>query len=174
MSAALTLYDIGDELQRLQAVLDDPDMDEALKLGVIQEWLGRTDEGNKKLDDYAWLIRETKAKIEIAKNEQADWKAKREREEKRLADLERALLWFFDHTGRDFWDTRRFKLRKCAAGGTLPVIVECDPKALPAAYQRIKPAVVEADKEKIGAALSNGIEVPGCKFGERGHYPSIS
>jgi hypothetical protein len=167
MSALPTLYDLDAELQELEDVLDNPDLSDEQKEEFIQNWLVCMDKVGEKLDNYAALIRTFKARAIVYKVEEDSFKAKRQAAEKNAERLEDRLLAFMQSKGWEKYPTKRFELRVCANGGNPPVVVACDPEALP---ERFRKVTVEPNKTEILAALKAGEKVRGCMLGERGRY----
>lgn len=158
----LSLRDLTDEMLALDALA-------AMDLGEwTEEHEALGDELATKLaaktDDF-WEYRLTlKADAERATAYAKEVREKADRLLKRVEWLDRYLLVELERNGRGFvkgdvWEVRR-------QANPVSVVVEVLPTALPAEYQRTIPAVVEADKKALSAALKAGTVIEGVRLAE--------
>lgn len=112
-----------------------------------------------KVDGYAALIAEWDADAEKWKAEEQRVAAHRKARENAAARLKARLCEELVRIDRLKVDTPRFKVAVQHAAPSVEVLVA--PDALPAQYQRVVPATINADKKALGDALKAGIDLAG-------------
>jgi hypothetical protein len=78
--------------------------------------------------------------------------------------LKQRLMWWMNQEGHVEIRTPKGNAKVVGCGGQLPVIVECQDKLPPEYFKAGTPTI---DKALIREHLTYGMEVPGCKLGER-------
>lgn len=167
-----TLYEIADDLARLEAMLAAAGGDVTDCESEVDEWFSHLmEDRNRKINGYASLIIEIEARAST-----------REKEADRLADRARIdrnkATWLKDRLKRYFevseiraLDTDRFHVVLATNGGKQPVVVNVEPELLPDVFRRVKTEVnteaIRSHLEAIGPLTSpDGVVL--AQFGERG------
>lgn len=170
------LFVIDDEIDQVAQAFDLYEEEgEPETLATIEEYFGKLiDDRDRKLDNYAGLIRswETMAK---ARKEEANRIA-------RLAEIDlnkvkrakdRLKLWM-DSKGISKIETNYNKFAIQANGGVCPLEIDPeyreDPAKLPEIYQK---KTISPDTEAIRADLDAGGELSFARLGERGSHLRI-
>ena len=168
--SGLTLYDIeqglSEALAAREAAGDDPEKLEAAEL-VLQTY---AEAELKKADGYISTIKAIEGAIEARK-------AERDRQSIRIRALQNSVDWLKQYAlgimqSNDIKriDGKTGSLVVRNNGGIRPLTIT--ESELPAEY-KIKEVIYKADKDKIRAALENGIDVPGARLDERGQSLTI-
>lgn len=171
-----TLLEISEDLLALELLIDDCTSDDGeldpAVAAPLDEWFAQLmEDRDRKLDNYGALVREKLLRAKARKEEMDRLSARIKADENQAKYLKQRMLEFFDRHGIKKLDTRRFKFSARGNGGLEPLDKPEDPTTLPEEYQRI---TVEADTDAIRAALSAGVEVPGCSLRPRGRHLQIN
>ena len=157
-----TLYELTGEYLQLLQLLEDPEIEEQIVMDTLE---GIDFELEIKAENYAKIIRELEANVEVIKTEQkrlSDKKAKLEANVKRLKDnLQDAMV----ATGKTKFKTDLFSFSIQKNGGALPVIVDVDTSALPDDLVII---TEKPDMKAIGEYLKTHPDSELAHYGERG------
>lgn len=170
-----TLYEITDDMQALDALLDEigGDVSDEDVEAAITAWFDSLDaEWEAKLDGYAAYIRNRTALAEARKAEAARMAALARRDENSVGWLKRRLMEAMQARQCKKLDTARFSISVCKAGG-LPAVDIHDPASLPADCIRIIPERREPDTDIIRRRVSAGEEIPGVTPKPRSFYVRI-
>lgn len=160
----MTLYELTNDWLQLQAMLEDPEMDQQ----AIEDTLESLDfEIEDKAENYAKLIRNMEGGIEAIKHEEERLALKRRNLTNSIDRLKQNLMDSMNATGKRKIKTDLFQISIQKNGGADPVIVDVPTDNLPIELVIIKE---EPDKKAI-AALLKAFPEAGKKyahFGERG------
>ncbi|HEY8377693.1 MAG TPA: siphovirus Gp157 family protein [Nannocystis sp.] len=200
ISADRTLWQIGDDLEALAALLEEMggDVSEEEAEAAIDAWLAETREAEAtKLDRYKALMDALEERA-VAREAKAQWHREQAAANEAVATAERnkiqrlkdRLIAYMDRTGRTalHGHVSRFTLRN--NGGKPPLVTDpVDPWAVEPRFRRATlvltaPAdeTLEAlrsqcrkldlalDNDAIRAALDAGEVVPFARYGERGRH----
>ncbi len=162
-----TLFSIGDDLERLNELLDDCG-DDAQQQELISEWLGQLgNERDKKLDGYCALITEMTARAEGRKAEARRLAELAAADEGRARLLKDRLKFFFEVHNLKTVETARYKLQVQRNGGKAPLILDDSVPVtqLPKQFQRVS---IDPDTAAIRAVLEAGEQLSFARLGERG------
>ena len=166
-----TLFSIGDDLERLNELLDQTDGDTE-QLTLINEWFSTLgEERDRKLDNYASLISEMTARAAIRKAEGQRMVELAASDELRAKQLKDRLKVFFEAHELKTINTQRYRLSLCN-NSSRPLVIDNDiaPKDLPEQYQKVS---VEANNTAIRDALKAGEELPFARLGDAGKHIRI-
>ena len=151
-----TLYELTDNYKNIAAMLDDPDMDQAVittALATVEEDL------QAKTGNVAVIMQSMATDIDIIKAEERRLAERRRTIEARRDWLKNYLQENLERMGLDKISTPLFKI---SLAKNPPAVSITDEKAIPAAYLTIVPQTTVVDKKAIAAALKEGKEVPGA------------
>lgn len=171
-STPRTLFNISDDIQHLNSLLDN--LDDSSQQQLITEWLEHLEqERESKLDNYATLIAELEAKAEIRKQEAKRLMDLAAGDEKRAKMLKERLKYFFETNQLKKVETDRYKLSLVKHGGKPPLILDesIPVEEIPEKFQRVN---VEPDTKAIRQALEAGEELDFARLGSRGASIRIS
>lgn len=164
MKTKKSLFDIAEDVRLLEdSLLADPEQED-----VIREFLADANqELERKLDGYAELIAEVKARISARKERVKEMQALVKSDEVLVERLTKTLQWFFENNGMARVDTARHRISLVKNGGKAPVVFteDFDVAALPDAYVVTK---LEPNKDAIREALERGEELGFATLGDRG------
>lgn len=164
MKTKKSLFDIAEDLRLLEeSLLEDPEQED-----VIREFLADAQgELEQKLDNYAELISEVKARISARKERIKEIQALVKSDQGLVDRLTGTLQWFFETNGMKKVETERHRVSLAKNGGKAPVVFteDFDVEALPEAFVVTK---LEPNKEAIREALESGQELGFATLGERG------
>lgn len=153
-----TLYEIGDSLTALDALLDecDGDITDAEAEAAIDDWLAETNAAlETKVDGYCALIREIEARAEARKLEAKRLMALAGMSANKAERLRRRLKAFFEAHGIGKLETDRFHLTIAKNGGQAPLIIPTpwatEPASAPEAFHKV---TVELNTQAIREALA--------------------
>lgn len=170
--AARPLYVIGDDLTRLNALLDECEGDFARAEEIqpaVTEWFDRlAEEQATKLDNYVGLLKTLDMEAAAAKAEAEQWAAKAKARERRAEFLRGRLLDYLTRTGQPRAETATGRvLAVVNNGGQLPVVLadSIDPAALPVRFVRYR---AEVNKAAVAEALAAGEKLDFATLGQRG------
>jgi len=162
-----TLFSIGDDLEKLNELLDEAD-DDAQQQELISQWLEQLGtERDAKLDNYAALITEMLARAEVRKLEAKRMMELAVADESRARLLKDRLKCFFEAHNLKTIETPRYRLSLAKNGGKAPLILDDSIPAtqLPEQFQRVS---IEPDTKAIREVLETGQQLTFAQLGERG------
>lgn len=173
-----TLLEVRDErdahLRALEDLLSEVggDVTEAEAEAAIDAWLKEADAPlQAKLDGYGVVIREFELRAAARKAEADRIAALANTDANNSRRLKERLRWFFEAEGIDKIETSRFKFALASNGGKAPVILHCEPEALPEWAKRV---TVTPDMEAIrGEIETRGESLEFAEIGERGKHLRI-
>lgn len=162
-----SLFQLSEEILQLRQILDSQEH-EAETIDAVEEYLkSLSQDREKKLDNYAALIRELEARAKIRQDEakRLDGLAKKD-----LATVERLKdglrLVFTLHEWKAV-DTDRFRITLAQNGGKQKLVVEVPIEELEERFRRIETKVVP-DNDALREALGDGEVIEGVHLEERG------
>jgi hypothetical protein len=170
-----TLFEIGAELEALNALLDevggdisDPTVEEA-----VAAWFAEiaTDEGAK-LEQYACLIRLWETEAEVARVEAKAFAARAAAREKNIDRLKARMLGYLQASNRTFAKTKTGRTISIRVNGGKTAIVYtggATPDTVSSQFTRR-----ELDTETIRAALDRGEQLSFAKLAERGVHLRVT
>lgn len=197
LPAGPTLWQIGDDLEALEALLAEVggDVSEEEAEAAIDAWLAETRETEAaKLDRYGALIRTLEARAEIQEKEAARLMERAQVNRNAVKRLKDRLLMHLERTGRTKADGHLYSFTVAKNGGKPPLVIDegIDPMTLPVQYRRASMVLlcptdetldalrdqcsrleVEPDTAAIRAALDAGEFLPFARIGERGRHLRI-
>jgi hypothetical protein len=171
---ARPLFDIGDDLETLEALLDEVDGEDTdevdlARQNIIDDWFAQlTGELDEKLDRYCRLIAHLEGVAAARKAERDRIAALVKRDENKAAALKDRLKLFLAARGEKKYETGLYSLTVAQNGGHAPLTIAED--RLEDAFVRV---VREPDKDAIRAALKAGGVVQGVTVLERGTHLRI-
>ncbi|MGA1712646.1 MAG: siphovirus Gp157 family protein [bacterium] len=164
MKTKKSLFDIAEDVRLLEeSLFADPDQEE-----VIKEFLADANEElERKLDGYAELIAEVKARITARKERAKEIQALVKSDEALVERLTKTLQWFFETNELKKVETDRHRISLAKNGGKVPVVFaeSFDVAELPEAFVVTK---LEVNKEAVREALESGQELNFATLGDRG------
>lgn len=166
-SRSRSLFSIGEDLERLNEILDETG-DDTQQQELLNEWLQQLGtERDRKLDAYAALISEMQARAEARKTEAQRLMELAKSDERRSQLLKERLKWFFESQQLKTIETTRYRLSLSKNGGKAPLILkpELSPQQLP---ERFTTTSVEPNTSTIRAALEAGETLDFASLGDRG------
>lgn len=166
-----TLFNISDDLEKLNEVLDEIG-DDTQQQELISHWFEQLgEERDRKLDAYAALIAEMQARAEVRKAEAKRMLELASFDENRARLLKDRLKWFFEKHQLKILETARYKL-SVAKNSTRPLIVNPNVAIaqLPEEYKKVS---VELDTAAVREALKQGVVLDFAHFGEAGSHIRI-
>ena len=158
------------ELENEFESLDQTDLTpelEQLILDLLEIKGTLTDEYKNKVNNYCKLIANLDAIATLRKAEADRLKALAETDLAKVDFLKNRLKDSLKQNGLTKLKTDSYNLSVCN-NSVLPLVYDVD--NIPSEYQRVK---VELDSKRLREALKNGVDVPGCGFGERGDHLRI-
>ena len=150
----MTLYEMTANAEYLYSLLESGEIDEATVNDTLE---GMCVED--KLEDYCKVIGTFKAEIEMYKAEESRLADKREKAEKNVKRLEKAVLDYMTASGTDKKKCGTFDLKVSRSSKTRIV----DENAIDAAYISYE-TVKKINKAEILKALRGGGTVAGCEL----------
>ena len=166
-----TLFSIGDDLERLNELLDQTDGDTE-QLSLINDWFETLgEERDRKLDNYASLISEMTARAAIRKAEGQRMIELAAGDELRAKQLKDRLKTFFEAHELKTINTQRYRLSLCN-NSSRPLVVDPDiaTNDLPERYQKVS---VEVNTTNIREDLKAGVELDFAHLGDAGRHIRI-
>ncbi|WP_199316892.1 siphovirus Gp157 family protein [Chroococcidiopsis sp. FACHB-1243] len=166
-SRSRSLFSIGEDLERLNEILDEAG-DDTQQQELLNEWLQQLGtERDRKLDGYAALISEIQARAEARKAEAQRLMELVRADERRSQLLKERLKWFFESQQLKTIETTRYRLSLSKNGGKAPLILKPDlsPQQLP---ERFTTTSIEPNTSAIRAALEAGESLDFASLGDRG------
>jgi len=172
---ARTLYDIGSDMQALEALLleNDGDISDVSVSIAVEAWERELETDlTGKVDAYVRLIADIEARADA-----------RLVESNRIADLVKAdtkaadalrerLRFIFETKGFKPVQTDHFKVSLVNNGGKAPLHIRVGMDELPSWAVKSE-TILSVNKDAIRAALTDGKEVSFASIGERGNRISI-
>ncbi len=162
-----SLFQLSEEILQLRQVLDSQEH-ETETIDAVEEYLrSLSEDREKKLDNYAALIREleARAKIRLDEAKRLEGLAKKDLDVvERLK--ERLKLVFTLHDWKTV-DTDRFRITLAQNGGKQKLVVEIPIEELEERFRRIETKIVP-DNDALREALGDGEVVEGVRLEERG------
>jgi hypothetical protein len=144
------LFDLSDEILKLEEVLDSEDLTDQQRHDLVHAWLEAQGDVTYKLDNYAALIELLKAHIDQRKFQAERMRALARVDENRVERLRELLRIYFQRHELTKFKTLRFTISLQTNGGkramTVPPSWEQDPTLAPAQFQR---HVVELNTDEI-------------------------
>lgn len=162
-----TLFAIGDDLEKLNELLDSV-ADDAQQQELIAQWFETLgEERDKKLDGYAALITEMTARAELRKSEAKRLQQLAAEDENRARLLKDRLKLFFELHELKAVQTSRYKLSLAKNGGRQPLILDesVPVTQLPERFQKVS---IDPDATAIRDALERGEKLDFAHLAERG------
>lgn len=162
-----SLFNISEDLERLNELLDEVG-DDTQQQELIQQWFEQLgEERDKKLDGYAALITEMTARAAVRKAEGQRLNELAASDESRARLLKDRLKVFFETHNLKTVETSRYKLQIQRNGGKAPLILDESVPAnrLPEQFQRVS---INPDTVEIREALERGEHLNFAALGERG------
>lgn len=165
-----TLFELTDEILSLEATITALERDDSVEvtpeqIQTIDAWLKEVgEEHERKLDGYAWYIRQLEHEAEVAKQEEDAWQAKKQARTKRANMLRERIKQHMLDINRKVLKTDRTEFTIVGNGGARPILITDEAK-IPAEYMVSTPVV---SKTLVAEAMAKGTEVPGAKYGDRG------
>ena len=158
-----TLFNISDDLEHLNSLLDELG-DDTQQQELLSQWFEELGtERDRKLDGYAALIAEMQARAEVRKAEAKRMLELATLDEKRARLLKERLKWFFETHKLKTVETLRYRLSLAKNGGKPPLILkDTSPQELPERFQQIS---VAPNNAAIRAALEAGEELEFAQLG---------
>lgn len=162
-----SLFNISDDLERLNDLLDEVG-DDSQQQQLINDWLVTLgDERDQKLDNYSAMIVEMTTRAAARKAEAQRLMELAATDENRAKLLRDRLKCFFQLHDLKTVDTARYRLSLAKNGGKPPLVLdESVPAAkLPEQFQRVS---IDSDTTAIREALERGEHLNFAHLGERG------
>lgn len=162
-----TLFNISEDLEKLNELLDEAGNDTQQK-ELLSEWFNDLGtERDRKLDSYAALAAEMLARAEVRKAEARRMMELAQKDEKRAQLLKERLKWFFETHNLKTIETPRYHLSLTKNGGKAPLILknELEPKTLPERFQKVS---IDPNMTAIREALEAGEQLDFATLGNRG------
>lgn len=119
-----------------------------------------------KLDNYAYVVADAKAKADGIKEEQARLAKLKRQYENKQKSLKGLMMMAMVAARKEKIDTGLHKFSVGKAGGKQSITINTPPELLPEEY-RIEEIIYSADKDAIREALQNDQQVPGCILEDR-------
>lgn len=166
-----TLFNISDDLEKLNELLDEVSDDEEQQ-ELIAQWLEQLgEECDRKLDNYCALINEMLARAEVRKAEAKRMMELAASDENRARLLKDRLKCFFEKHQLKTLETARYKL-SVTKNSTRPLIVNPNIALaqLPEEYKKVS---VELDTAAVREALKQGVSLSFATLGEAGSHIRI-
>lgn len=162
-----SLFQLSDEILQLRLMLDSLEHEEET-IAAVEEYLKSLNQDReKKLDNYAALVRELEARAEIRNNEAKRLQALAKKDLDIVERLkERLKLVFTLHEWKSV-DTDRFRIVLAQNGGKQRLLVEIPIEELEERFRRTETKVVP-DNDALREALSDGEVIEGVRLEERG------
>jgi hypothetical protein len=144
----LTLYQIGEQFQALEELLE---LTSGEVTPELQAWLDEYSlKERDKVDGYGQFYESQKAIVEACKQEEDRLRARRKAAENKMDRLKFLAGHVMALQGLKKLEGNKHFIRRQAAGGKLPLILNVDPKDLPAEFQKV---TIEANNDALRLAL---------------------
>ncbi|MFA5135711.1 MAG: siphovirus Gp157 family protein [Patescibacteria group bacterium] len=173
MTTGLTLYEIGEDLVRLQMALEDPERDEEANDLITTYLADKTGPLAQKADGYAALIANLEALAAARKAEAKRLQERAQVPENQANRLRERMLQFMQKFDIQKIEAPRFTLTRCANGGLQGMEVEPFPPKEATDNPRFYPPVPTLDKKEVRKALEAGESLGWARLKERGEHLKI-
>lgn len=161
----MSLYELSSECQQLLAMWESAENDDD-RIAISDKLATLSTDLSAKADAYCALIKVAETRAD-ARGHEVERMRKLEKSDNALASqLRHALLTAMTLTNTDRLNTDRFRVSVARNGGKLPLLIERGVE-IPALYMVTETTEI-ADKDLIRDALERGVEIAGCRLGERG------
>lgn len=162
-----SLFQLSEEILQLRQILDSAEH-EPETIDAVEEYLkSLASDRERKLDNYAALVRELEARAKIRLDEAKRLESLAKRDLDTVERLkERLRLVFTMHEWRSV-DTDRFRITLAQNGGKQKLVVEVPIEELEERFRRTETKVV-ADNDALREALGDGEVIEGVRLEERG------
>jgi len=173
--AKQTLFEISQDMQALDDLLDVADIESPEAQAALAAWAEEVQENlETKVDNYAAYIQTLLARSDARKKEGDRLKKKATADENKAKKLKEHLKTILEFRKVKTVDTLRFKVTVSKAGGKTPVECNVQPQDLPEEFRTEVPASYKVNTDAIRAKLEAGEKVDGCRLLERGTYLRVS
>ena len=162
-----TLFNISDDLEKLNELLDESG-DDTQQQEVINQWLLQLgEERDRKLDNYSALIVEMTSRAAARKAEAQRLLELAAADENRARLLKDRLKYFLETHKLKTVETPRYRLSVAKNGGKAPLVLKngLAPTQLPERFQKVN---VEPNNTAIREALEAGQVLDFAHLGDRG------
>lgn len=169
------LWEISDDLAALEMLLIEAggEIDEVTE-PLIEGWFSELKtERDKKLDNYAGLIREIEGRAAERKAEAKRLAERAKIDENAASKLKDRLRQAFTVNGWKSVETLHFKLTLATAGGKQSLSLKLPAEQIPEEFRRVE-TVTSYDQDQIRAVLENGTELDFAELLPRSSYLKIS
>jgi hypothetical protein len=172
---ARTLYEIGTDMQALEALLLETggDISDPAVAAAVAAWESELETNlSAKVDGYARLIADMEARAEARKAEASRISDLAKADQKAADALRERLRFVFDAKGIPPVQTANFRVGLAKKGGKAPMDLRVGVDELPSWAVRSE-TVLSPDKDAIRARLEAGEVLSFAALMERGNYISI-
>ena len=172
---ARTLYEIGSDMQALEALLleNDGDISDVSVSIAVEAWERELETNlTGKVDAYVRLIADIEARADARLVESNRIAALVKADTKAADALRERLRFIFETKGLKPVQTDHFKVSLVNNGGKAPLHIRVGMDELPSWAVKSE-TILSVNKDAIRAALTDGKEVSFASIGERGNRISI-
>ena len=157
-----TLFELTGEFLEVMDMFTDPDIDPQVLADTLESIEGAIE---VKAEGYVKVLKALEAEAKTCKEQEEEWKAKRQVRENHAKRMKEALKHAMIATGKEeIAAGEAVKIKLVNNGGQLPLIVDPEAK-IPDRFQKITYSV---DNGLIRQALDDGEALPFAHYGERG------
>ena len=162
-----SLFQLSEEILQLRQILDSTEH-EADTIDAVEAYLTTlSQDRDKKLDNYAALMRELEARARIRQDEAKRLEAIAKRDLDTVERLkERLRLVFTMHEWRSV-ETDRFRITLAQNGGKQKLVVSVPPEDLEDRFRRTETKIL-SDNDALREALADGEVIEGVHLEDRG------
>lgn len=162
-----SLFQLSEEILQLRQILDSQEH-ESETIDAVEEYLkSLSQDREKKLDNYAALIRELEARAKIRQDEATRLQSLAKKDLDVVERLkERLKLVFTLHEWKTV-DTDRFRITLAQNGGKQKLVVEIPVEELEERFRKVETKTVP-DNDALREALGDGEVIAGVRLEERG------
>jgi hypothetical protein len=170
-----TLYEISDELRRIDAFLAEREGDLSGVEAMVDAWLSAVGDALlDKADGYAGLIAELEHRAGARASEAERMHRRAKADGSNAAWLKAELKGVLEQRGIAKLETSHFRISIVRNGGAVPLLLSPEfEQNPPQEFARTIPSQTVPDKDAVRAALEAGRQVEGAKLGERGTWLAI-
>ena len=162
-----TLFSLSDEILQLRQILESQEHEEETIDAISGYLTTLSQDRDKKLDNYAALIRELEARATIRQDEAKRLGALAKKDLDTVERLkERLKLVFTLHEWKSV-DTDRFRITLAQNGGKQKLQVDVPAEELEPRFQRTETKILP-DNDALREALADGEVVEGVRLEDRG------
>ena len=162
-----TLYDITGRLLGLLEIADDEDIEPEVFKDTLESIEGEYDD---KIEGYCKAIKNLEADMKAFDEEAKRMKAKKDKLEKNIDRMKKTVFESLKLMDKRSAGGKILKASIRINGGKLPVVLDCEPDAVPFEFQKVK---TEPNNEAIRDALDAGVKLNFAHYGERGESLTI-